>query len=411
MNLCDLICKLKAASLPVIVPLDDARTSSAYDAFRLKMTLLNDLSHLPAETFISNRQTLSAAIKMIEFHLFYRIDEYTRFIRDIVARFPGSEAHGYHEFALVERAWLTILRPVYLILENIIRSSSDPKKDLSDSLLIIPSLVQLISSPIEEESKIAGSLVEYGLFNHPDSSIPNAIIANLNSVLLDGIKGAVPLLFIDPILKFIGDLMLKCYQKGRNHFVTTKLLGLVENLILPLHSHSQFFWIHDSYTHLAIQYFCFFEVSPGKSIKRSPFEPIFPEESPFEESENVILMRRNLLVELELGHVESVANHFARLHLLHQLYLYQFFPRAMIPEIFELLRSSFIRYKNIDSALHLYTLLIKPEIYNQKDEVYQMIKDGLASILNNLAHCDRLSEEMNTICSHLEKQINVINSI
>ena len=146
------MCKIKAASYPVIVPSDEERIS-VYKLFLLKKNLIKDLSEIPIEAFHINDRIFYATLRMIETNLFYRIDEYTHFLNEIVENFSA----GIEVNSIIERAWSPILKPIHLILRELLRSPKTASKLKSS---FVTTLTQLISSPIEAESIMVSSLIK-----------------------------------------------------------------------------------------------------------------------------------------------------------------------------------------------------------------------------------------------------------
>ena len=400
---CGIICKLKAASLSVIVPSrasEEARIPN-FDHYWLKLKLLKDLSELPAETFTENRNVFDAAMKMIDYHLFYRIEEYRRFTEEIMEKYPIMGE--VHEHEITERAWNLILKPVHLILNKIIKGVG---KDLQVDASFIAELVKLISSPVEEESKMVSSLINYVLFNQ-NSVSARVVLSAINEFLNKALSGEIPMVSIDPILRFFGDAMFQC-SKDPESAVTMRLLAILRTRILPLHGNSKFFWIQEGYTHAILEYFIFFQIGERKTIKRTPFEPIFPLESPFQDSEEVSLIRRALMRRSH-GHDQSKRlNQMAKFDVMFKLTLYQFYPRSMLIDIFESLRLDFVENLCIESAFHIYALITKNELFIPGDEVSKFIRDRLLSMTDNFVQCQRQGHELGNICGALVNQIDLI---
>lgn len=380
------------------------------------MKLLKQLSELPAEVFLEDQEIFDATMKMVEYHLFYRIQEYTRFMENMMKTSSTEEEHF-----ISERAWTLILKPVHLIFGKIIRRLSLVEVGANDLNLkstavqtpikieqvnlLLSGMVKLISSPIEEESQMVTSLFNIVLFSSGGVSFSNDILEAVEDTLRSAILGHTPIIIIDPLLNFIGDSMLSCSQRP-SYMVSTKLLGILKSIIIPLYGHAKFFWIQESYTHAILQYFLFFEVSDGMAIKRSPFEPVFPIESPFKDSREVTIIRRALIRRSSRG--GEHLNQLARFDVMFKLSLYQFFPRAMIADIFESLKSDFIENMSVESALHIYALIIKNEIFQIEDDTSSIIRNSLFAITEYIDNCQKSNLDSRGVCREIFNQMEII---
>ena len=371
------------------------------------MKLLKDLSELPTETFIQNQSVIEVTVNMIEYHLFYRIQEYKRLLQEIMEKYPSIEYSHEHEVS--ERAWNLILKPVHLILNKIIRSNSKQIQVQVESSFLTE-IVQLISSPIEEESRMISSLITFVLFNS-NSLKSRALISSIDDLINKIISGEIPFISIEPILKFIGDLMMSCSRRPDSH-VTAKILEIVRKKILSLHNHLNFFWIQESYTNALIQYFIFFEVAEGMSIERSPFEPFFPDVSPFNDSKEVNIIRRGLIRRSE-GESCNICrlNQLAKFDSMFKLISYQFYPRAMIFDIFESVKIEFVDHLSTESASLFYALLTKTELFLVEDEVSEFARVSLIAMSEYIGRCKRHGHELGNICTLLAQQIEQIKQL
>ena len=397
--ICDLLCKVKAASSPVVVPSTDVKIAP-YEPFWLKRKLLKDFNEVPIETFISNSIVFTATIEMIEYNLFYRIEEYNRFLAEVIENYSsGIEIHS-----IVENAWIPILKPIHLILEKLVRSSKCFARMESS---FITKLVQLISSPIEEESEMTASLIKYILLNY---GMRDSIISAINWNLDRGIHGEMPIIYIDPILRFVGDLLINL-RNDRDSLLALNLIGSMKTRIIPLYSHSKLHLFTDAYTSVLLQYFSFFEMFSSMSIMRTPFDPMFPQESPFQESETVVLTRHALLREKSEGPnpVTNRLNQLSRYEVMNNLVRHQFYPRYMIPNVLEVIMSDFVKYTCVNSGVNLFSLLAKPEIYSGDDEVSSIVRARLPNLKDTLKKCEKMSREIRTICHRISEQLEIIN--
>lgn len=402
--ICDLLCKVKAASSAVIVPSNE-ETISTVEPFWLKQKLMKDFNKIPIEAFTANAAIFEATIRMIEYNLFYRIGEYTRLFAEFVDNFSS----GIEVPPLFEKAWNPILKPVHLILNKLVRSRKSIGK-IEPSF--IGALVQLISSPIGEESEMTSSLIKYILLNN--RILGNSIISALDGILERGICGDAPVIIIEPILKFIGTNLFH-FRNDLESPITIGLIKIMTQRIIPLYAHPKFHWFLDSYSHALIEYLSFFEVSSDMRIKRSSFDPVFPVVSPFQESETVIILRHALLSNDDYINVNPAIdrlNLLSRYEVMIALISYQFYPRYMVPEIFEVIRVDFVKHNDKESALNLYILLSKSEIFSGNDEVASIIRrniPALKPILNIFEKKEKDHEmEMKTICHRIQEQIELI---
>lgn len=401
-----MICKLKASSLPVVVPSSEGDEAKipVFDEYWLKIKLLRDLSELPVEHFVQNQSVFESAMKMIEYHLFYRTQEYRRLLHEIMEKNPLNE--DAHEQEIIERAWYPILKPVHLILNKIIRSKS---KLYQVEASFIAELVQLISSPVEEETKMMSDMIMLVLFNS-NSVTSRIVISAINDLFDRSLLGEIPFLSIEPILRLVGDLMWPCSQR-KNSFVTTKILEIVKTKVLPLHSHVNLFWIHEAYTHAILQYFIFFEVAEGMSIIRSPFEPCFPDVSPFNNSKEVNTIRRALIRRTTGDNIKiNRLNQLAKFDSLFKLMMYQFYPRAMLVDIFEAIKIDFVEHLSIETAILFYALITKMELLRVEDEASFYIKGALTALNDVIKKCHHHGHELGRICVLISQQIELMNA-
>ena len=143
------------------------------------------------------------------------------------------------------------------------------------------------------------------------------------------------------------------------------------NRINPLFSHSKIFFFHEAYYQVVLKYFSLYEISSEQSIKRTPFELLFPTVSPFkEESDSIDYLRHALLRDpIERSGISSLGrrNELARFDIINHLIQHQFYPRYMIPEFVQLFATDFLNYKDRDSALNLFVILLKKEIFHSQD--------------------------------------------
>lgn len=359
---------------------------------------MKDISTISADLFNLNQGTFEATIRMIEANLFYRMDEYTRFFAGVVDRHSaGIETHS-----IEEKAWIPILKPIHLILDKLVRS---PKLFANMEPYFIATYALLISSPIEEESAMAASSIKYVLLNY-NANIGNSILATLDRTLERGIQGSLPIIVISPILKFIGEMLLS-FRNDLESPIASRLASLMKDRIIPLYTHSKLHWVAESYSHCLIQYFSFFEMSPGQAVSRTPFEPIFPQESPFKESEAVVLMRRALL---RPNPESDRSNQISRYDVMNSLISHQFYPRSMIVEIFQAFLTDFNEHMGIESGLNIFSLLMKPEVYCGGDEVSSTVRDNLPVLQETLKRCEQMDHEMRTICHRISEQLEIINA-
>lgn len=401
-------CKLKAAMLPVVVPLDSGEVSTG-DPFWLKRKLLQELSELSIENFYESRQTFELTIKMIEYHLFYRLEVYSEFLNEIVRRVTQQEdfISEHSDLDPFEPAWDSILKPIHMILEKFIRNND--RADFKVEASLIAAIFQLISSPIEEESKMVIELIKFSVFEM-NSIVGKVVLSSINDYLERSVRGEIPIYVVDPIVRLVGDFLYPINSNSNSNSAhKNRILMIVKSKIIPLFSHYQLFWIQESFSYAILQYFSFFEVASGMSVRRSMFEPIFPINSPFEDSEMVLKMRHDLLREPEDDKFRL--NQIARIEILQNLYRHQFFPRSMIPEVFDLLKEDFVKNMSPDSAFHLYSFLNEiSDIITGKDEISEDIKVSIVGLTEAFDKCSQINQESRTVCHELLNQARFLNA-
>jgi hypothetical protein len=390
--------------LPIVVPCEEGEEAKipSFDNYWLKIRLLRDLSELPAEVFIQSQSVFEATMTMIEYHLLYRLQEYSKLLQWIMDK--DSSIEDEREQKVSERAWNLILKPVHLILNKIIRLNS--KQSQIESTFIVE-IIQLMSSPVEEEARMMFSLIQYILFNS-NLVTSRAVIAGINNLIEKSISGEFPFITIVPILRFIGDSMMLCSQKPES-FVTKRISEIVRTRVIPLHGHLNFFLIQEDYTNSLIQYFIFFEVSEGMSIRRTPFDPNFPEFSPFNNSKDVNIVRRALIRRYNGENDQNCRlNQIAKFDSMFKLMTYQFYPRVMIVDILESIKAEFVYNLSIEAVFLFYAFITKEELLRSDDEVSSSVKSTLSAMKEDISRCQSRGHGLGRICGLVSQKVELI---
>lgn len=386
----NLILMLKAARHPVLVPPLGTEASPESD-YQTKVRLLKELSELPKEDFFQTREIFEWTLKVIDYHLFYRFDEYYKFMASIIELDDMEEIHGHHEhmehhehrdpFEVFESCWEVYLKPMYSILQKVLEQSS-----LSNSYKIeagfAGALVKLITSPLEVESKLASRIIQKIL---TDSSENNGVVlrvvtSSLNALINQVFVGKIiPFLVVESLSRFFADLMNKLRFGPK--IVVDRMLSMVRTNFLPLYKDERLYWFHEPLSHLLVQYFTNFEVEPGREIKRTPFEPLFPESSPFvNNSEIVNEFRDGLLQEMVFfdgSGASSLHNQMARFSIMHNLCQFQFFPRDKILLILTILEDYFLKTRSVECASYIVVFFNLKEVFSFSDPVDRIILQAI----------------------------------
>lgn len=400
---CDLLCKLKAANLAVPVPIDDSNESklSPFDAYWLKVKLLKELSNLPSMAFIHDQITAYLTIKLIQSHLFYKLDERYKIIED-VGKYPESG----HYLAL-ERAWEFIFKPILKILESLITSIPLIENGGTNVLIsteFVASLAQLLASPITEEFELVKNSIIFSIFNL-NSSYTFEIMKSFVLILDQAESGLISLVKISGIINLYTDLMIKLRTRNIDPEILSGFISIFLTRIIPLHHHREFHWIADVYSEACLRYFMSYEVAPNQEIKRSPFDPIFPIVSPFRDSETVVGMRRALL-EKALPSEDSFHNQLSLFNCLQLFCQYQFFSREFVIDIFNALINNFMNTPNTAVLFKIKTMLIFAQIAQIEDPISAHVLSELHTLKDAIVALSKQSPGEELICDEILQMID-----
>lgn len=342
---CDLYCKIQAAS--ALIPFPNTKDGVKSPLLVAKLKVIAELTHLPASVFTRNQVLLAGLHDAIHLHLIYNIDEFERTITDTYEYLldsPNDPSEAIFEPALDE-----LILPIHRILLKIfkrLKSTTDENERAVIKKYFPPSFVQHLvatfESPIELERENMSAVLAY-IGNNLTPDYVQALIAAFTDLASNIVIHERPVRGLEDILTISADLCVRVSKLDDT--IKRPFIDLAETYLAPLHLHSHFALVGETYNQFLTYYLRFFHLEAGLDIKRTPFDPPFPDKSPFVNSTFVQEYRQSFLKNFPESNPEFFdLNQKAVLSVISYLTQFQFYPRAMVPEILR------VYIKNVNAA-------------------------------------------------------------
>lgn len=303
--------------------------------------MLRELCSQPARAFTQNPAILSALYEAITSNLFYNAEEYVRTLSDTydMQFYPPEDVSGL----VVEPALETIILPVHTLLWSMLRRYKSTMDAAEKQLLrstfppsLLHQLVPLLETPIEEEAQSLEAILCY-IGENLDEAYQQELIAALDWFATRVVREERPLRGIDHVLAVALSLSVPC---SRSVALRPAFDDFAGRTLAALHAHPHFVLVADEYRQFLLYYLRFFHLRPGRDVQRSPFDAMFPSESPFVDDALVRSLRSSLLLRFRFhqGHYDDDShNQPALVAVLLYLCQHQFYPRRWLPRIFRVL--------------------------------------------------------------------------
>lgn len=312
-----------------------------------KLKVIAELSLLPASVFTRNQMLLASLHDAIHLHLIYNIDEFERTISDTYEYLldsPNDPSGVIFEPALDE-----LILPIHRILLKIfkrLKNAVDENERAVIRKYFAPSFVQHLvaafESPIESERENMSAILAY-IGNNLTPDYVQALIASVTDLASKIVINERPVRGLEDILTISADLCVRVSKMDDT--IKRPFIDLAETYLAPLHLHSHFALVGETYNQFLTYYLRFFHVEADMDVKRTPFDPTFPVKSPFVNDTFVQEYRQTFLKNFPESNPEFYdLNQKAVLSVISYLSQFQFYPRTMVPDILR------VFIKNVNSA-------------------------------------------------------------
>ena len=365
---CDLLCKLKAAA--AIVPIPVEKYKSISELLLAKFEVIEEISTLSATEFTKDPAVFSSLYEAVTANIFFNSQEYTRtFTESYELHFDSSKDPS--EF-IIEPALEDIILPLHSLLLSIFKlykiSVNESERQLIRSKFspsFIQLLVPLLETPIDEERESFAALFSY-IAQNLDSDYLKALIESFDFFTSKILENERPVRGVDHILSVATHMVVFCSKSAA---VRQAFTNLAENTLSYLHAHPHFILFHDEYNQFFVYFLRFFHLKDDMDVKRTPFDPMFPVETPFLDDDFVQDYRKDFLSSFPNSDPKHPnPNQLAYTSLILYLSQHQFYPRRMIPDILRTFLMN-IPYSSNDAVLGALTSLTDDEIFDQADSV------------------------------------------
>ena len=183
------------------------------------------------------------------------------------------------------------------------------------------------------------------------------------------------------------------------------LTSLMKDRIIPLYTFQTSLGRWILFTLPDSIFFPFSKCLPAKLSHVHHLNQFSLKESPFKESEAVVLMRRALL---RPNPESDRSNQISRYDVMNSLISHQFYPRSMIVEIFQAFLTDFNEHMGIESGLNIFSLLMKPEVYCGGDEVSSTVRDNLPVLQETLKSVNKWTMKCEPFATGFQNNLKLL---